>query len=261
VNGPPPIDLWQLGLALAFVLLAGCTSLWLKLGLGKDLLVATLRTFAQLYLMGYLLLHIFELRIPWLVLLIFGFMIFFAARIVWGRVKSRGIGLFKPVLISMLLSYGVITYVVVDVIIQADPWWEPRYFLPMGGMVAGNSMNAIALALERLFAEAKNRRDQIELMLTLGADYREATAEIFSEAVRAGMIPSINAMMAVGVVFLPGMMTGQILGGNDPITAIKYQIVVMLMIVGSAAMGSVMAVLLARKRLFNRRVQLMRFPS
>jgi putative ABC transport system permease protein len=256
MSGPPPIEYWQLGLALVFILLAGGTSLWLKLGLGRDLAVATFRTFSQLFLMGYVLVYIFEIKLPWLVMLVFCFMIFFAARIVGRRVKKSGLNLFRPVFVSMLLSYTVVTYVVVGVVVQSDPWWEPRLFLPLGGMVVGNSMNAIALALERLVAESKNRRPQIELMLTLGADGREATAAIFSDAVRAGMIPSINSMMAVGVVFLPGMMTGQILGGSDPITAIKYQIVVMLMIVGSTALGSVAAVMLARGRLFNEHLQL-----
>ncbi|MBU1277403.1 MAG: iron export ABC transporter permease subunit FetB [Proteobacteria bacterium] len=251
MSGAVPIGYGQLALALGFVVLAGGASLWLKLGLGRDLLVGTLRTVAQLALMGYVLVYIFALNRPWLVLGVFAGMIFFAARIVAGRVKGKGVPVFWPVFLSMMLSYMVVSFLVVGVVVQADPWWGPRYFLPLGGMVVGNSMNAMALSLERLFGEVKNRRDQVEQLLSLGAEPGEATAGILADAVRAGMIPSINSMMGVGLVFIPGMMTGQILAGADPLLAIKYQIVVMLMLVGSTALGSVVAVSLARRRLFT----------
>lgn len=256
MHGIPPIGTWQLILALGFIVFAAGASLWLRLGLGRDLLVGTLRTFAQLFLMGYVLVYIFEWRWPWLVLAMFCGMIFFAARIVAERVKGKGVPVFRSVLVSMLLSYLVVSYLVVALVVQAEPWWEPRYFLPLGGMVVGNAMNAMALSLERLFSETDQRRGEVEMLLSLGADYREATAGIFRDAVRAGMIPSINSMMGVGLVFLPGMMTGQILGGADPLTAIKYQIVVMLMLVGATTLGSVVAVGLARRRLFTPAQQL-----
>lgn len=251
-----PIGFWQLALALVFVLAAGGASLWLKLGLGRDLLVGTVRTFAQLFLMGYVLVYLFEINTPWVVLPVFGVMIFFAANIVSGRLPARRGWLLGPVFLSMLLSYMVVTIMVVGLVVQADPWWEARYFIPIGGMVVGNSMNAMALALERLLSDAAGGRDRVEALLALGADRREATATMAAGAVRAGMIPSINSMMGVGVVFLPGMMTGQILAGADPLLSIKYQIVVMLMLVGSTTLGSTLAVWLARRRLFNAAEQL-----
>ncbi len=256
MSGALEIGYLQLALALGFVLLAGGASLWLKLGLGRDILVGSLRTFAQLFLMGYVLIYVFGLQTPWPVLAIFAGMIFFAARIVTGRVKQHGVPVFWPIFLSMLLSYMVVSYLVVGVVVASDPWWLPRYFLPLGGMVVGNSMNAMALSVERLFSEVRNRSAEVETLLCLGADPREATAAMFSEAVRAGMIPSINSMMGVGLVFIPGMMTGQILAGADPLSAIKYQIVVMLMLVGSTTVGSVLAVSLARRRLFTPAQQL-----
>jgi len=256
MSGAVQIGWNQLALALGFVLLAGGASLWLKLGLGRDLIVGTVRTFAQLFLMGYVLVYIFALSRPWLVLVVFAGMIFFAGRIVAGRVKGKGVPVFWPVFLSMLLSYMVVSFLVTGVVVQADPWWEPRYFLPLGGMVVGNSMNAMALALERLFGEMTNRREEVETLLCLGAEPNEATSSIFADSVRAGMIPSINSMMGVGLVFIPGMMTGQILAGADPLLAIKYQIVVMLMLVGSTTLGSVLAVSLARRRLFTPAAQL-----
>jgi putative ABC transport system permease protein len=119
-------------------------------------------------------------------------------------------------------------------------------------MVIGNSMNAIAISLERLFGELRKSRSLVEMRLTLGASYREATADITRGAVKAGMIPSINAMMGVGAVFIPGMMTGQILAGAEVITAVKYQVMVMLMLVGSTSLGSVLVVLLSLRRCFTR---------
>lgn len=256
MTGIAQIGPWQLVLALGFVLLAGVASIRLRLGLGRDIVWGTVRTFAQLFLMGYVLVYIFRLDIPLLVLAVFSGMIFFAARIVAGRVKNKGPKVFGPVFLSMILSYMVVTFLVVAVVVQADPWWQPSYFIPLGGMVVGNSMNAMALALERLFSDVSARRNEIEAMLSLGANHREATSGIFASAVSAGMIPSINSMMGVGVVFIPGMMTGQILAGADPLISIKYQIVVMLMLVGATTLSSVIGVHLARRRLFNSAEQL-----
>lgn len=260
MQGIPEIGPWQLGLALLFILLAGGASLWLKLDMGRELLVGTLRTFGQLYLMGIVLVYVFAWHEWWLVIGLFCGMIAFAARIVAKRAGKKGPPVFWPVLASMLLSYLVVTFLVTAVVVQVRPWWLPQYFLPLGGMVVGNSMNAMALSLERMFSDARAKKGQVEMLLSLGADPAEATQGIFRDAVRAGMIPSINSMMGVGLVFLPGMMTGQILGGADPITAIKYQIVVMLMLVGSTTIGSVLAVSLARRRLFNQAEQLVAFP-
>jgi putative ABC transport system permease protein len=123
-------------------------------------------------------------------------------------------------------------------------------------MVIGNSMNAIAIALERLLGELRKRRPEVEMMLCLGADYQEASHDMFRNAMRAGMIPSINAMMAVGVVFIPGMMTGQIIAGADPLLAIRYQIVVMVMLVGSTTIGSLIVLWLVRRLCFGAGQQL-----
>jgi putative ABC transport system permease protein len=250
-QGVVHIELWQLGLALVFVLTAGFTSVINHLGLGRELLVGTLRCFSQLVLMGFILTFIFGLNEIWLVLLTFAVMVFFAAHIIRGRVRERSVPFFLPTLGSMLLSYTLVTLLVCAVVVGVEPWWDARYFLPLGGMIIGNSMNAIALALDRLFSELRERRNEVEMMLCLGADYREASRDVLRNAMRAGMIPSINAMMGVGLVFIPGMMTGQILGGVDPLVAIRYQIVVMLMLVASTAISAYLAVFLARRRCFN----------
>ncbi|NTW11144.1 MAG: ABC transporter permease, partial [Chlorobiaceae bacterium] len=115
----------------------------------------------------------------------------------------------------------------------------------------GNSMSAISIALERLFRDMRQQRESVEMKLSLGANYREASDDLFRNAVKAGMIPSINAMMGVGLVFIPGMMSGQILAGTDPLIAIRYQIVVMFMLVGSTAVTSLVVMLIVRRKCFG----------
>jgi len=192
---------------------------------------------------------------------VFCFMIFFAAWEIRSRVKEKQVAFFWPLLISMVISYVIVSYLVTAVLVDVKPWWKPQYFIPLGGMVIGNSMNAIAIALERLLGELRKRRLEVEAMLCLGADYKEASQDIFRNAMRAGMIPSINSMMGVGVVFIPGMMTGQILAGADPLQAIRYQIIVMVMLVGSTAIGSLLVVYLVRKLCFGSGERLLLQPN
>jgi UDP-glucose/iron transport system permease protein len=123
-------------------------------------------------------------------------------------------------------------------------------------MIIGNSMNALALALERLFADLRGQRELVEMKLSLGANYREASEDMVRRAIKAGMIPSINSLMGVGIVFIPGMMTGQIVAGADPLAAVRYQIVVMLMLVASTTISTLLVVLLTRHRCFGTAQQL-----
>jgi len=245
------IDLWRLSLALVFSLLAGGCSIALKLGLGRDILIGTVRTFAQLFLMGWVLGIVFAVESPWLVLGLFLAMAGAAAHTARGRVRESAVHFAWPMYASMAAVYLVITVTVTGAIVHAEPWWKPQYFLPIGGMVLGNSMNSVAVALDRLFSDLRARAAVVEMRLCLGADAAEASADVVRTAVRAGMIPSINSMMAVGLVSIPGMMTGQILGGSDPSQAIRYQIVVMLMIVGATALGSTLLTLIIRRRCFG----------
>lgn len=255
------ISIWQLVLGLVFIVTAGAMSILHALRLERDLLVGTVRTFVQLFALGYILKIIFGLNQVWWVLSVFLLMTLFAAWTIWGRIKERQISFFRPLFISMLISYFLVSYMVTAVMVGARPWWQPQYFIPLSGMVIGNSMNAIAIALERLLGELKKRRLEVEMMLCHGADYMEASQNMFRNAIRAGMIPSINSMMAVGLVFIPGMMTGQILAGADPIMAIRYQIIVMVMLVGSTAIGSLIVVYLVRRLCFGPAHQLILRPQ
>ena len=253
---PVTIGPGQLLLCLLFVAVAGCASIALRLRLERDLLWGTVRAFAQLFLVGYVLDIVFALDRPLLVMAVFVFMVFWAAHAVRGRVRDPQIAVFAPTFLSMVISYLAVTVLVTAVVIQVDPWWTPQYFIPLGGMIAGNSMNAISLSLERMLRDFRQQRAQIELALVLGATGAEATAPILRAAIRAGMIPSINALMTVGLVSLPGMMTGQILSGTAPGEAVRYQIVVMLMLVASTTIGATLVTYVVRRRCFTRAHQL-----
>ena len=255
------IGFGQLAAGLLFILIAGAASVFHALKLERDLLIGTVRTFAQLFMLGYVLKFIFNLDNVWLVLLIFFFMTFFAAWTIYSRVEEKQISFFFPVLFSMTISFFLVSFMVTAVVVGVKPWWKPQYFIPLGGMVIGNSMNAIAIALERLLGDLRTNRKEIEMKLCLGADYKEASQETVRDAVKAGMIPSINSMMAVGMVFIPGMMTGQILAGADPVLAIKYHIVIMVMIVGSTAIGTLLAISLVRRLCFSPGHQLLLRPK
>ncbi len=245
------ISTWQLLLALVFILLAQASSFFWHLGLNRDIAVGALRTFSQLFLMGYALTFILGFENVWLTLLVFAVMVVSAMFIVKGRVKEKQVPYIVPTFLTMFITYFITTLFVSGMIVGTTPWWEPRYFIPTGGMVIGNSMSAISIALERLFRDLRQQRELVEMKLSLGANYREASDDLFRNAVKAGMIPSINAMMGVGLVFIPGMMSGQVLAGTDPLIAVRYQIVVMFMLVGSTAVTSVVVMLIVRKRCFG----------
>ncbi len=135
----------------------------------------------------------------------------------------------------MLVTGFVVTFVVTGAIIQVQPPYRADYVIPIAGMVLGNSMNGIALALERVFADLDARDEEILALTALGASSWEAASPSIRSALRAGLIPTLNSMAAVGIVFIPGMMAGQILAGADPLAATGYQIVVMLMVAAATA--------------------------
>jgi len=246
----------NVSIATLFIVAAGLCSIYLKLGLERDLLIGTLRTFLQLALLGYVLKAVFSINEPIVVILIFSFMIFFAAKIISNRVKEKRVSYFLPVFASMFLSYMIINIFVMSIIVQVKPWYYPVYFIPIGGMIIGNSMNSISLSTNTWFEGLKKERDRVEMFLSLGASPQESTDSNFTESVKSGMIPSINALMSVGVVSIPGMMTGQILAGTDPMIAIKYQVIIMLILVGSTALSTVLALIIVRRLTFTKNHQL-----
>ena len=245
---PPVIEPWQLIAFTGFVVISSVTSLLLKLKLEKDLWIGAVRTFSQLFLMGFILKYVFDNANVVLVVGLFLWMVFWASRIVNNRIENKPFELQAPIFLTMVVTYMLITTITTGGLLQLDRWYEPAMFITIAGMMIGNAMNAIALSLERLFAELKDKRAEVEQMLIFGAETKDVIRPALQTAVRTGMIPSINSMMSVGLVFIPGMMTGQIIGGQDPLQAAEYQIMIMLMICSSVALGcSLVTVLVARK--------------
>lgn len=250
------LDYFDLGLSAVLVLLAGLVSLALRLRLEGQLALAAVRTVVQLILVGYVLRYVFELRNGWLVagvvLAMFLLATHAAVRRSERKLPHQGVLAFASLVASSLLTCFLVT----GVVIRVEPWWEPRYMIPLLGMILGNSLTAVSLCLDSLLATVADRRNEIEMELALGATRWEAARRPLRLAVRRGMIPTINAMMVVGVVTLPGMMTGQILQGADPLQATHYQIVVMFMIAAASALGCIGIALLLYRTLFNARHQL-----
>ena len=253
---PPVIETWQLIAFTGFIVLSSVTSLMLKLKLEKDLWIGAVRTFSQLFLMGFVLKFIFQSENVFLVVGLFVWMVFWASRIINNRVKNKPFELQVPIFLTMVVTYMLISSVTTGGLLQVETWYKPAIFIPLAGMVIGNSMNAIALSLDRLFSELKDKRAEVEQMLIFGADSKQAMRPALQAAVRTGMIPSINSMMSVGLVFIPGMMTGQIIGGQPPVDAAKYQIMIMLMISSSVAIGCGLVTYLVAKKCFTEDHQL-----
>ena len=245
------IGWWQLALATVFVFVTGAISVRLSLGLEKDLAIATVRTYLQLIALGLVLGWVFRYDKPWLVIAILLVMTATAAQIILRRSPDAPKGVYVSSFGSMLVTGFVVTFVVTGAIIQVSPWYRADYVIPIAGMVLGNSMNGIALALERVFADLDARDQEILALTALGASPWEAASPSIRSALRAGLMPTINSMAAVGIVFIPGMMAGQILAGADPLAATGYQIVVMLMVAAATAVGSMLAVLWTYKRRFT----------
>jgi putative ABC transport system permease protein len=250
-DGVIAIEWGELALATLFMLVTGALSLAIGLGLVKDLAIGTVRTYLQLLALGVVLRWVFETRLWWVVVLILGLMTVMATRIVLKRAPDAPPGLFGSSLFAMAFTAITVTFAVTALVVRVPVWYEPRYVIPIAGMVLGNSMTGIALALERLFSDLESRSGEVLSLTALGASTWESARDSVRSALRAGLIPTINSMAAAGIVFIPGMMTGQILAGADPLEATKYQIVVMLMVSAATAIGSIMAVMLAYRRRFT----------
>lgn len=254
------IDLswWQLALASSMVVaLAGCT-MAARLGMSRSLLIAAARMVIQLALIGLVLEALFATeRLLWVALMAVA-MLLIAGREVMARQRRKLLGgwTFGIGTLSMFLSSFTVTVLALTAIIGPNPWYLPQYAIPLLGMLLGNTMTGVALALDRLTDTAWRQRALIENRLMLGQPWQEAVGDIRREAVRSGLMPTINGMAAAGVVSLPGMMTGQIMAGTAPALAVKYQILIMFAITLGAGFGTLTAVAIGSRRLFDSRERL-----
>ena len=239
MNGPPDIGPLELALASALVLLNAGASAWLQLGLGKKLLLASIRALVQLTLLGMLLDWVFATRGPAFVLTWMGLMIVVAGSEAVRRTSRRVPGLLRLSVLVMLASSMSVTLYALTAILGHEPWYAPRFAIPVLGMLLGNTLNGIALGLQSTLSGFERRRDEVELLLAHGATRLEASRDILRDAVRTGMIPIVNSLVIAGVVSIPGMMTGQMFAGVNPALAARYQVVILFCIAGGVALGTV----------------------
>lgn len=242
---------WQLAMATTLILLNGGLSLWLRVGLTRQLLVASARTVVQLLLLGWILVPIFAFEQPWMVVGIGIVMIALATREAVRRSARSYKGIYGAAFLALFLGCGASALLGSAIIVGVEPWWDPRYLIPLLGMVLGNALTGLSLGIDRCLSVLDEQRARVEAMLSMGATWWEAARPVAGESIRVAMIPILNAMSAVGLVTIPGMMTGQLLGGTPPDQAARYQIVIMFMIAAAVALGSVIAVLVSLRALFD----------
>ena len=218
-------------LVVAFVPVAVAIAILVRYSLGAwNGLYATARMLIQLLVIGYVLTYIFNADQPYIVLAVLLVMMavasWIALRPLGRRTPSRYAIAFAAVAVSGLLTLALVT----QGVLSLEPWYDPRYAIPLSGMIFSAAMNAVSLAAERYDAE-----------LAAGTEVAQAVPT----ALNAALIPQVNTLFAVGLVALPGMMTGQILAGVEPLIAVRYQIVVMCMLFGVTALSAVAYLVLA----------------
>ncbi len=238
-----PLSYWDLLLAATLLFANAAISWRFRLGLERSIAISASRMVVQLALIGVVLKFIFAQSSPFWTLTFALMMVVAAATEVVARLHARIaawplMGLSS----STLLFVGTfVTVFGVGFVITPEPWYAPRYILPILGMVLGNTMTAVALVLETLSENANRERNAIEGRLALGAPRFEALSGPLRSALRTGLMPMLNSMATTGIVALPGMMTGQIIAGADPVGAAMYQVVIMFLIAGATALGSLIA--------------------
>lgn len=244
--------LWAIGLmAIAIGL-----SSWQGLGLSKTWAIATVRALVQLLGVGIFLSIVFSTASPLVILAVLVGMATIAAVVARNQIDREMSRLFKWVLLA-IFSSGLVTVTYVCVfVIQPDPWYSPQYLIPLTGIVLGNAMTAASIAGERLVSALRNSRTEIETHLSLGATSKQAASTYRKEAIKAGLIPTISAMMVGGLVTLPGTLTGQILGGADPLIAALYQILIMFMLALATLIAALIATYGIMQQFFNPAMQL-----
>lgn len=196
-------------------------------------LAALARMVGQLLLIGYLLVYIFEADVPWIVLAVMMVMVVAASWIALRTNPRLRRELYGYAFASILVGGGVTVALITQLVLTLDPWYEPSFMVPLAGMIFAASMNAVSLAAERVLAELRR-----------SASYVDARRI----AMQAGLIPIVNTLFAVGLVSLPGLMTGQILSGVSPLVAVRYQVMVMCMVFGASGLSAALFLHLVRRQ-------------
>ncbi|MEM1502490.1 iron export ABC transporter permease subunit FetB [Domibacillus sp. 8LH] len=236
--------------AFLFMLIPFWLSYKQKLGISKEMMTASIRAFVQLTVIGYIITFVFSIENPILFLFIIFIMIVIASRTSAkrGDAFERSLWIAFAALVAAEAA-SVVIWVTFDIV---D--FEAQYVLPMSGMIIGSSMVAVSLVFDRLKREFDSTKELIMGKLALGATRRQASQELIEATVKAALIPSMEGMKTIGLVQLPGMMTGAIIAGASPVVAVKYQLVIALTTFGNTAITAMIVSFLAYPAFFKQRM-------
>ncbi|KAB8288814.1 ABC transporter ATP-binding protein [Bifidobacterium ramosum] len=249
--GAYPIDVWGLIITIMLVAVAAGLSYAMRLGVHRQMLWATIRSLIQLLAMGYILKFVIEQNNPWLVFALIAVMILAAVQITMSRAANIPRSVMPSVFLTLTASVILQVCVVTEMVIRPHPWYAPTVLATMSGMLLGNVVSAIAVAMSRFFSDMDARRYEIEMMLSLGATPFEAAKPSIISSVKLGMIPTISQLASSGIVLIPGMMAGQVIAGADPLTAAKYQFVVLAVISALTLMADSLIMILIYRTSFT----------
>ena len=257
MSASPDITLGEVAASLALVAIAAAVSLWRRVELEGDLGIAVLRSFLQLTAVGYVIQAIFDSDSLWLVAALLAAMVAFGTFTAQRRARSV-----PGALMPIALALGCAAAVTLGLVLMLGVFEaKPRFLVPVGGMVIGNSMTAAAVALNRLADEVRADAGRIEATLALGATARQAASGLVTRSLRSGMIPLVDSTKTTGVVFFPGTMVGMLIAGAEPFDAVRLQLILLWTLLGAVAMAALIAVSLGYRGFFTPAHQLRELPS
>lgn len=257
MNAPIDVSLGQLAATLALVAIAIVVSVWQRVDLERDIGIAVIRSFIQLSAIGLVINAIFEEDRLVFVIALISVMVLFGALTARNRAR-RVPSAFVPLLIA-LSTAGGLTLVLVVALGIFEP--EPRFLVPVGGMVVGNAMTSAAVALNRLGDDMRSSAPRIEATLALGATSAQAALPVVRSSLRSGMITLVDSTKTTGIIFFPGTMVGMLLAGADPVDAVRLQLVLLWTLLGSVALAALISTSLAYRNFFTPAHQLRDLPA
>ncbi|WP_375472973.1 ABC transporter permease [uncultured Nostoc sp.] len=252
------LDFVDLAIGVGLMAIAIGLSAWEKLGLELNLALATGRTILQLLVLGYILDFILALDNAWAVLALLAIMLTITAIVARNRISQKIPHLLPLVWGAILISTAVTVFYINFLIVQPERWYEPQYIIPLAGIVLGNATNAAAIAGDRLVSTINSSHLEIETHLSLGATPEQAVSQYRKDAIKAGLIPTLNQMILIGMVAIPGITTGQLLAGVKPLDAVSYEILIMFMVAFANLLTTVLITKGLCRQFFNSTAQLVR---
>lgn len=257
MNNIIQLSIVQLFIAYGLVVLVFILLKIRKIPEQKLLILATLRMSLQLVMVGYILIYLFDHQNPWLTLLVIFIMQIFSMYTIFKKFNNKLSKALKRVIVIVfpLATLSVLFYFLF-LVIQISPWYDAQYFIPLAGMIVGNSMTGVILGVSIMNDAMLENRELVEEALILGADIKQASKAIIDKSFSQAIVPTLNNMLGMGIIFLPGMMTGQILSGVSPLVAISYQIGIMLGILATVSLSVILILYFGSKTYFNEQSQL-----